>query len=96
MSGKHFWRSRGEKCFALDIPLYRTSGASLRLFPGTTHGLRVVRQESMPNAQITPGSTYFRKRRFHAQKATRPHPTNLRVASYPGVSPGTDSLLPVF
>lgn len=30
MSGKHFWRSGGEKCFSLDIPLYRTSG-SLRV-----------------------------------------------------------------
>ena len=55
----------------------RTSGASLRLFPGTTHGLRVIRQESIPNEEITPykrtGSTYFRQRRFHAQKK-RPDP----------------------
>ena len=27
MSGKYFWRSGREKCFSLDIPLYRTSGS---------------------------------------------------------------------
>jgi hypothetical protein len=53
--GKYFWHSGGEKCFSLDIPLYRTSGPNIFRMP-------VTRAKDYSYLKETIGSTCIARR----------------------------------